>query len=391
MRMLFTFAGTSGHSDPLIPFAEAAQAAGHEIAFAGHHSVTPGLAKRGFTTFSRTPTTTVADTPETITPLLAVDMAREFDVFRDAYADRFARRKVSWVREIRAEWSPDLIVREEADFGSAIAAELDGVPYATGLVMAAGSVVRPDLIRDTLNAVRTDNGLPADPDLDMISRNLVLSPFPPSFRDPAFPLPATAHSFNAPITAPSTVEAPEWLAGLSEDVPTVYFTLGTVFNVESGDLFQRVLAGLRDLPVNLVVTVGRQLDARVFGPQPSNVHIEPYVPQALLLPRCDLVVNHGGSGTVAASLAHGLPQVMIPMGADQPLNGERCAALGLGPVLDPVTLTPGSIRSAVESVMADPGPLSVARRIRDEIGALPGPEHAVPLLEAVAAGVVSRA
>jgi UDP:flavonoid glycosyltransferase YjiC (YdhE family) len=380
MRMLFTFAGTSGHSDPLVPFADAARAAGHAVAFAGHHSVMPSLDARGFTTFSRKPKSG-NNNPAGITPLLDVDMEREFAVFRDAYADRMARRRVPWFREVCAEWSPDLIVRDEADFGGVVAAELDGIPCATGLVMAAGSLVQPDRIRDTLTTLRADHGLPPDPELDMLTRGLVLSPFPPSFRDPAYPLPTTAHSFNAPVPAPSSATAPAWLADLPSDVPTVYFTLGTVFNMESGTLFGRVLDGLRDLPVNLVVTLGRQLDPGVFGPQPANVHIESYIPQSLLLPHCDLVVSHGGSGTVVAALTHGLPQVLIPMGADQPLNGERVATLGLGTCLEPAALTPDSVREAVSSALAEPSYRANATRVAAEIAALPGPDSAVPLLE----------
>jgi hypothetical protein len=37
---------------------------------------------------------------------------------------------------------------------------------------------------------------------------------------------------------------------------------------------------------------------------------EQWVPQSLLLPHTDLGVSHGGSGTVIAALAHGLPQVV---------------------------------------------------------------------------------
>ena len=118
------------------------------------------------------------------------------------------------------------------------------------------------------------------------------------------------------------------MADAPGDVPTVYFTLGTVYNMESGDLFQRVMAGLRDLAADVIVTVGRDLDPDELGPQPPNVHIERFVPQAELLPHCDLVVSHAGSGSVLGALAHGLPMVLIPIGADQPLNAARCRDAG---------------------------------------------------------------
>ena len=73
--------------------------------------------------------------------------------------------------------------------------------------------------------------------------------------------------------------------------PAVYLTLGTIFNLESGDLFERALAGLRELPGSVVVTVGRELDPQILGPQPPNVLVRQYIPQSLVLPRCDLVVS----------------------------------------------------------------------------------------------------
>lgn len=69
-----------------------------------------------------------------------------------------------------------------------------------------------------------------DPDLLMLRGNLLLSPFPPSFRDPAFPLPPTAFPVRPVV---GTV-------GRGART-TVHFTLGTVFTSESGDLFARVV------------------------------------------------------------------------------------------------------------------------------------------------------
>src|SRR6266508_4483240 len=155
--------------------------------------------------------------------------------------------------------------------------------------------------------------------------------------------------------------------------------------MESGDLFARVLSGLRELSVNVIATVGRQFDPDDLGQQPENVHIERYIPQSSILPRCHLVVSHGGSGSVIGALAHGLPSVLVPMGADQPLNAARCEALGVARVLDAVETTPETVREAVSTVLANPTYRQAAERMRDEIAALPGPAYAVMLLERLVA------
>jgi UDP:flavonoid glycosyltransferase YjiC (YdhE family) len=265
-----------------------------------------------------------------------------------------------------------------------VAAERFGVPHATVSVIAAGSFVRPELVAEPLNELRAQLGLPPDPEMRMLSRYLVLAPLPASYRDPAFPLPATAHPIRPVIPDPALAAVPPPWKAARPGSPTVYFTLGTIFNLESGDLFDRVIAGLAQLPVDLVVTVGRHLDPAEFGPQPEHVHIERYLPQPLVLPHCQLVVSHGGSGSVIGALAHGVPMVLIPMGADQPHNAARCRQLGLARVLDAVRLTSDTARDAASAVLADPAYRRAAARLRDEAAAQPGPPHAVALLERLA-------
>jgi len=113
--------------------------------------------------------------------------------------------------------------------------------------------------------------------------------------------------------------------------------------------------------------------------------VERYLPQSLVLPHCSAVVSHGGSGSVIGALAYGLPMVVIPMGADQPLNAGRCEALGVARVLDAIAATPKTVGQAVSAVLSEPGYRSAAERIRDEISTLPGPAHALTLLERLVA------
>jgi UDP:flavonoid glycosyltransferase YjiC (YdhE family) len=105
-----------------------------------------------------------------------------------------------------------------------------------------------------------------------------------------------------------------------------------------------------------------------------------------VLPLCDLVVSHGGSGGVIGALVHGLPLVLLPLGADQPLNAARCRELGVAHVLDPLTATPDSLRAAVSEVLGNPRYRRAARDLQGEIETLPGPAEAVALLEHIMLG-----
>jgi sterol 3beta-glucosyltransferase len=55
------------------------------------------------------------------------------------------------------------------------------------------------------------------------------------------------------------------------------------------------------------------------------------VPHDWLLPKCELVIHHGGAGTTAAGLRAGIPNIVIPFMGDQPFWGERVYAIGAGP------------------------------------------------------------
>jgi UDP:flavonoid glycosyltransferase YjiC (YdhE family) len=374
VRILFTFIGGYGHFHPLISIARAAEAAGHTVAVAGSGKLTDVVAGAGFTAFATSeprPEGSPDPAPEPERPQ-PIDPEQEARDFRDGFAEKGARRHAAALLEIARDWRPDLLVRDEVDFGSAIAAERFGVPSATVLVLATGGLLRKDVVADPLNALRAEHGLPPDPGLTMLDRDLVLSPFPASLRGPGFSLPPTAFEFRQPVPAPVARTTP---------APTVYLTLGTVVHGDSAYVFPQVLAGLTQLSANVVVTVGARRDPADLGPVPDHVRIERFVPQEELLPQCDLVVSHGGSGSVLGALAHGLPSVLLPMGADQPYNARRCAELGTARVLDPVSVTPDDVREAVSAVIGDDAYRLAAQRFEAEIASLPGPDQTVPLLE----------
>jgi MGT family glycosyltransferase len=162
----------------------------------------------------------------------------------------------------------------------------------------------------------------------------------------------------------------------------------------SAEVSEAILDGLRDEPLNLVLAIGRDQDPAQFGAQPSNVHIERYIPLSLLLPHCAVVVCQAGFSTAVTALHHGLPMVMLPLGADQPLVAQQMSRLGVGLVLGAVDRTPSAIRDAVRSVLADPTYRDNAQRVRDAMAALPGPAHGVMLLEKLVADatpILSRA
>jgi UDP:flavonoid glycosyltransferase YjiC (YdhE family) len=376
MRILFTFIGGLGHFGPLQPIARACASSGHDVAVACSGGLTARVETAGFLALATSAPRPASPQGRDMTQLAPVDAHAAEIEFAENFAGKGARRHAGAIQKHIGEWQPDLVVRDEADFGSAIAAEVCGVPVATVLVLASGMLIRPDLISAPLAALRAEYGLSPDPGLSVLTRGLVLSPFPVSFRSPDSPvrLPESTFAFRAgPSPMDSTLRT-------HPSRKSVYVTLGTVFNSCSGDLFDRLLAGLADVDADVVMTVGRDVDPAAFGPQPDHVRIEAFVSQADLLPTANLVVSHGGSGTLMATLTHGLPSVLLPLGADQPHNAARAEALGVARTLDAVTATPDAIRRSVDDALQDAAALHRTRRIAEEISALPDVGHTLPLL-----------
>jgi MGT family glycosyltransferase len=175
---------------------------------------------------------------------------------------------------------------------------------------------------------------------------------------------------------------PAWLDELPRQ-PTVLAALGTIAHTQPG-IFEAILEGLRGEAVNLVLAVGRGQDPARFGAPPPNVRIEPWVPQTQLLPHCAAFITHGGFNSVKEALGLGVPLVVLPIMSDEPYSAERCAALGVGRAVGPADRSSESIREAVLSVLADPSYRANAESLQAKMLALPGPPHAVDLIERLA-------
>ena len=380
MRVLFTTQPAVGHFHPLVPLAQALVAAGHEVAVACARSFCPTVEASGLRALPAGLDWLEEEGFENYFPGLVgipPGPGRVAWIMANVFAGATAERMAADLLALAATWPFDLVVRETQEFGGCLAAERLGLPHAVVQVVAPRPRAR-EILAEPLARQRAALSLPPDPELAMLHRYLQISTRPPTFEGAA---PPTHHSFRAPLFDRSLGDAlPAW-ATSPLTPPVVYATLGTVFTRHVAGLFAAMLEGVRDVAGTLILTVGNKVDPASLGPQPAHVHVERYVPQSLLFPRCDLVVTHGGSGTLVAALSHGLPLVVIPIGADQPDNAARVVEAGLGRVVGPEERTAGAIGAAARAVVSDPAYRERARQFQAEMEALPGVEHAVALLE----------
>ena len=293
--------------------------------------------------------------------------------------------KLPALRALVALWRPDLIVHPPVDLaGPLLAAEL-GVPsvcYGFGQPFDANVV---EAIAARVSPMWEAAGLAPD-SYGGIYRGLYLDPCPPSLGDVDAEVPAAAGAQRIRPEVPGNPAAalPEWARDLGSR-PVVYVSLGTAPQFNQPASFTPLLAGLALAEVEVVVTVSRLHDPSALGELPPTVHVEQWLPLAPLLERCDAVVCHAGTGTTLASLAAGLPLVLVPQGADQFDNAHACQRAGAARVLHGDQVTPEAVREAIDAVLPDASPArTAARRLAAEIAAMPSSTEVAQTLAAFA-------
>ncbi|HEX8437767.1 macrolide family glycosyltransferase [Archangium sp.] len=135
--------------------------------------------------------------------------------------------------------------------------------------------------------------------------------------------------------------------------PTLYISLGTIFN-NWPEFYRMCFAAFGGTPWRVVLATGHAVNAAELGPIPDNFLVRPSVPQLEVLERTDVFVTHGGANSLMESFSYGVPVVVIPQMAEQPLNAHRVAELGLGLALDKQTVTVEQLQQAVARVAQEP-------------------------------------
>jgi UDP:flavonoid glycosyltransferase YjiC (YdhE family) len=166
------------------------------------------------------------------------------------------------------------------------------------------------------------------------------------------------------ITGPLGFEIPHPPIELpSGDDPIVLVASSTAQDPEC-DLIRCAFEGLADEPVRVVATTNGHFPERGIE-APANGLLVGWLSYSQLMPASDVVVCHGGHGTVARTLCEGRPLVISPSIGDMAENAQRVSWAGCG-VTVPGRLRRGAtLRWAVRRVLDDPA----YRRRSEEIAA----------------------
>ncbi|MEU4985686.1 macrolide family glycosyltransferase [Streptomyces sp. NPDC021969] len=265
---------------------------------------------------------------------------------------------------------PDLIVHDSACLWGAVAARALGVPAVSSFTtfaynrhvpsptrasreLLAGAAARPRNLAGYVGArlaLRRRFAATGVPLLDLAD---IRQPLNLVYTSRAFQPAVEEFDRSYRFVGPSIGARPDDPSFPSDRLrdPVLYASLGTVFNADPL-LLRTFAAALSPLAGTVVVSTGKT-DPAALGELPGNVLARRSVPQLQVLDRAALFITHGGMNSVNEALFAGVPLLVVPQGADQPMVARRVVDLGAGLSIRTENVTEDSVRAVARRLLED--------------------------------------
>jgi UDP:flavonoid glycosyltransferase YjiC (YdhE family) len=366
MRVLVTALAGHGHLFPLVTTAWALRAAGHEVLFAtggdmgavattglSSYDVAPGLDMRSL----------VGDTAGAA--FRSSTSGRPFTADKDNLRDHPAFRLFNGLAEamvdglvgLAKDWKPDVVVYEAMHVIALLAADAVGARTVSHSIGIAHNRNVLSLFAGMQTDIFKRYGVEEIPEPDV---HLDVAPRSVSEESNGWPMRYVPYNGGGQL--------PGWLTARPQR-PRITVTLGTVAPMMTGiGPVARIAAAAEKIDAEFVVALGNA-DTSSLGELPDNVRLAGYVPLGPLLATSTAVIHHGGAGTTLTALDAGVPQIIVPQGADGPVNAAAVAAAGSG-----LNVTDEELDAQlVERLLTEESLRVTAERIRAEMHAMPSP------------------
>ncbi|HET8682797.1 MAG TPA: nucleotide disphospho-sugar-binding domain-containing protein [Micromonosporaceae bacterium] len=389
MRVLFTTWAWPSHLYALVPLAWACRAAGHDVVVASQPALLDDIVATGL------PAVAVGVDVDAVEMVRGYVLPSAANSGGDGQAPRTGRgprvmqmflanaeSMVDGLVDLAKSWRPDVVVYEPTALAGPVAAAAVGVPavrhlYGTDLMVRA----RP-MLPDLLAPLAARHGVS---DLEPFGA-VTVDPTPPSLAMPADyrRVPMRYVPFNGPGAVPAPL--PE-RAGR----PRVCVTWGHTMARLAPDYFLagEVVSALRGTGVEVVAVVSAG-QRPLLGAVDDGVRVLVDVPLQHVVGDCDLVVAHGGAGTVLTALHAGVPMLLVPQLPDHAGHAARVLAAGAGEVLTRDEATAGHLRDEIERLLASGPPRASARRVQEEMRSQPSPAAVVADVELLVSSGAGR-
>ena len=170
------------------------------------------------------------------------------------------------------------------------------------------------------------------------------------------------------------IETSDWLKNLDPDRPTIYITMGSTGYPR---FFEQAVEIFSNSKYQCIMTTGGMIK---FSDIPNNFYITDYASGSDIMKRSDVVVSHGGNGTIYQAMAHGVPMIGIPTWADQEFNLQRVEDMGVGIKLSELKFKPEHLLTAVEKILTQSTYKNKSLEYKNILNGYRGPETAVQLI-----------
>ncbi|MGA9370245.1 MAG: nucleotide disphospho-sugar-binding domain-containing protein [Solirubrobacterales bacterium] len=368
LRVLVAAFGDPGHAFPAIALARELGRRGHEVLVETWERWREAVEAEG----------------------LAFTGAQEYTVFPPPGPDmpdgQTAAAAAAALARLMAGFEPDLVVSDILTLAPTLAAEVAGVPHAT-LIPHVYPVQQPGMplyslgLRPPRTAIGRMGWRATGPLLEMGLRRgreelnetrgrLGLAPLErfhggisellaivATFPQLEYPRRWPAHvRVSGPLLFElegEDVEIPE------ADGPLVLIAPSTSQDPEC-ELLRVALDGLADEPVRVLATTNRHRPERPIA-VPANAKLVDWILYSQAMPAADVVICHGGHGTVARALAAGKPLLICPSVGDMGENAARVAWSGTGLSVPRHLLSRRAIRLATRRLLGEPAYQARAR------------------------------
>lgn len=383
MRVLFSTLPSYGHFYPMVPLASALRAAGHDVLVAAAGNFAGAILGAGLPHVETVPSIEMRR-------CIGVDRAGEPVPDPPEEDGKLARSGRGFGRaglaaldaadDLVDTLRPDVVVVEPTEYAVRLAAARRDIPF----VVHDWGLPVPSVMAAAVRAELAPERAERDPDERAARPDLVLR------TSPGDALPADDAGLRmrfVPYNGVATL--PSWLLTPASR-PRVALTFGTMIGNYPG--IDRAVGGLAALLAGqgyeVLLAVSAEV-AAVLPPLPDGVRQVGYTPLNAVLPGCDLLVHHGGSGSAMTALATGTPQVVMPHAADQFSNSAHVHALRAGIGLTRGHTDPDQVREACASVLGDPAYAARAGEVAAELAARPAPVALVSEVERLAARIAA--
>lgn len=296
-----------------------------------------------------------------------------------------------------AAWQPDCIVADSmAAWGKAVALKL-GLPFVSSTTtfafnqesakimkqsfreLLAFFLSMPRINKDVRRLQAT--GYPVKNVLELIQNDENTHTI--VYTSPEFQPCAESFSDKYAFVGPSVRPAREKVEKTHDRL--VYISMGTVVN-DRLELYKNCIAALAEEDVQVILSVGDQVDITAMGPLPANISVYPQVDQIAVLEKADAFLSHCGMNSASESLYFGVPLLCCPQTKEQGGVAARVTALGAGMVLE--NTSQSAIKAAVKLLLSDTKFKENAEKIAQSFRRCTGPIAAADKIEQVIGNII---